>query len=119
MNVHHTSYGTTEMSGAIDAAARTVVRQETRQELTPPSYGEDQRKFIDTCVENVVTDLCKRMEDLHNQLRTIEQQVLASAEKARCALREHAAVCVRINDEIKAMSTVITDIAEQTRVAQT
>ena len=95
-----------------------IDRATGRQELTAPSYGEDQRKFIDTCVENIVSDLCRRMEDLHNQLRTIEQQVLASAEKARGALRDHAAVCVRVNDEIKAMHIVISDIAEQTRAAQ-
>jgi hypothetical protein len=85
------------------------------QELTPPAYGEDHRKFIDTCVEGIVSDLCRKMEGLHEQLRTIEQQVLGSAEKARNALREHAAVCIRVNDEIKAMGTVITDLAEQTR----
>jgi hypothetical protein len=105
---------TSELAEALNEIDRVT----GRQELASPTYGEDQRKFIDTCVENIVGDLCRRMEDLHTQLKTIEQQVLASAEKARGALREHAAVCVRINDEIKAMSIVISDIAEQSRAAQ-
>ena len=111
MNVQHSPHKiAADLQHQIDSIDRV-----TSQELTAPSYGEDQRKFIDTCVENIVSDLCRRMEDLHSQLKTIEQQVLASAEKARAALREHAAVCVRINDEIKAMSIVISDIAEQSR----
>jgi hypothetical protein len=119
MNIHHTSYDATEMSGAIDGAARALAaRQEAKQELTPPSYGEDQRKFIDTCVENIVGDLCRRMEGMHSRLKTIEQQVLASAEKVRHTMREHAAITIRLDDEIKAMDTIISDIAEQTRAAQ-
>lgn len=90
----------------------------TGQELSPPGYGEDHRKFIDACVENIVTDICKRLQDLHAQLKAIEDQVLASAERARGALREHVAVAVRLNDEIRAMSMVITDLAEQTRATK-
>jgi len=116
MNIQHAPRRSTpELTEALNEIDRV-----TGQQLAAPSYGEDQRKVIDTCVESIVSDLCRRMEDLHGQLKTIEQQVLASAERARNALREHAAVCVRVNDEIKAMHIVISDLAEQSRAtAQT
>ena len=113
MNIQHSPHKV-----AADIAQHLEqIDRATGQSLSAPSFGEDQRKFIDTCVENIITDLCKRMEDLHAQLRTIEQQVLSSAERARGALREHAAVCVLVNDEIKTMSIVISDIAERARAA--
>jgi hypothetical protein len=85
------------------------------QELSPPVYGEEYRKAIDSLVEGIVSDLCKQMEELHLTLKGIEQEVLKSAERARSALRDHAGVCVKVRDEIKTMKIVITDLAEQAR----
>jgi adenosyl cobinamide kinase/adenosyl cobinamide phosphate guanylyltransferase len=107
-----------EVLARIDHAARTkakAAKETDGQELEAPAYGNKHRMLIDTCVEGLVTDLCGQMEELHQTLKGIEQQVLQSAERARHVLNEHAAVCVRVNDEIGAMKTVINDLAEQAR----
>jgi hypothetical protein len=91
----------------------TAVRQLMERnggELKPPSYGEPQRNAIDSVVDGIVGDLCKKIGDLRKTLDDIEQQVLEGAAGAKRVLLDHILVCVRVNDEIVHMQDVVKEI---------
>lgn len=100
------------MLDEIDRATAPV-----RQDVQPPSYGGPQRDAINSCVDNIVGDICGKIGELRKTLDEIEKAVLQSAAKSKHTLNEHVAVCVRINDEIVHMGSVIADLAEQSRDA--
>jgi hypothetical protein len=89
-----------------------MIDRATKQELTPPSFGEEHRGAIDSIVTGLVGNLSKRIADLHAMLDQIEQSVLTSAERAKARLEDHVAVCVRVDDEIRAMKVVVDDLAK-------
>jgi hypothetical protein len=88
------------------------VHREPAQELSPPSFGAEHRGAIDSIVTGLVGNLSKRIADLHAVLDQIEQSVLSSAERAKSRLEDHVAVCVRVDDEIRAMKSVVEDLAK-------
>lgn len=81
-------------------------------DIKPPSYGGPQRDAINSVVDNIVSDLCGKINDLRKTLDEIEQGVLEGAAGAKSALQDHVAVCVRVNDEIVHMQAVIADIKQ-------
>jgi len=95
----------------LDRLNRATVSAE-RRDLAPPSFGEEHRGAIDSIVTGLVGNLSKRIEELRNILSQIEQQVLTSAERAMSRLEDHVAICVRVDDEIRAMRVVIDDLAK-------
>lgn len=81
----------------------------------PPSYGDQHRGAISSCVDALASDLCEKIGALRKALDQIEQHVLQSAAKSKGVLNDHVAVSVRINDEILHMQTVIAELAEDAR----
>lgn len=79
-------------------------------EIRPPSYGGPQRDAINSVVDNVVSDICGKINDLRKTLDAIEQQVLEGAAGAKTVLQDHVLVCVKVNDEIVHMQEVIEEI---------
>lgn len=79
-------------------------------EMKPPAYGGPQRDAINSVVDNIVGDLCGKINDLRHTLDDIEQQVLSGAAGAKHALHDHVTLCVKVNDEITHMQAVIEDI---------
>jgi hypothetical protein len=93
-----------------DATAAAASQDLQRQEIRPPAYGGPQRDAINSVVDGIVGDICNRIVDLRKMLDAIEQQVLESAAKSKAALNDHVGICVRINDEIRHMQTVIEEL---------
>lgn len=76
----------------------------------PPTYGGPQRDAINSVVDNIVSDICGKINDLRKTLDEIEQQVLEGAAGAKHALQDHISICVRVNDEFVHMQDVIAEI---------
>jgi hypothetical protein len=76
----------------------------------PPSYGASHRKHIETCVEDLVQDLCAKIDELRQQLKTIEDILLQSAAKSKHSLNEHVTVCIKLNDEIMHTQDIINEL---------
>jgi hypothetical protein len=110
MNVQQPSAALSGLKDRIDRVTHPPRREVA--ELTPPSFGEEHRGAIDSIVTGLVGNLSKRIADLHALLDQIEQSVLSSAERAKSRLEDHVAVCVRVDDEIRAMKTVVEDLAK-------
>ena len=96
----------------IDRVTHPVVREQ------PPTYGENHRQAIHSCIGALSTDICARIQQLREMLDAIDKSLLQSAEKSRNTLDEHVALSSRIDDEIKHMTGVITELAEQARGTQ-
>ena len=79
-------------------------------EIKPPAYGGPQRDAINSVVDNVVSDICGKIDTLRKTLDAIEQQVLEGAAGAKAALQDHIQICIRVKDEITHMQGVIEDI---------
>lgn len=79
-------------------------------EIRPPAYGGPQRDAINSVVDNIVGDICGKIDALRKTLDAIEQQVLEGAAGAKTALQDQVLICVRVNDEITHMQEVIADI---------
>lgn len=92
----------------IDRATEPAVRRE------PPTFGEASRGAIDSVITNLADSLSKRIGELRGILDEIEQHVLESAAQTKATLENHVAVCVRVDDEIRAMQIVVKDLKEDT-----
>jgi hypothetical protein len=79
-------------------------------ELKPPSYGAPRRDAINSLVDDLVSEVCKKIEAVRETLNAIEQQALESAANSKHALQDHVSVCVRLDDEISHMRKVVEDI---------
>lgn len=99
----------------VDRAIADIERGTKIEKHTPPSYGEQHRGAISSCVDALASDLCTKISALRVALDTVEQHILQSAAKSKGVLNDHVAVTVRINDEILHMQTVIAELAEDAR----
>lgn len=79
-------------------------------DMRPPSYGNPQRDAINSVVDNVVGDLCSKINALRKTLDAIEQQVLEGAAGAKRALEDQILICIKVNDEIMHMQEVVEEI---------
>ena len=93
----------------IDRVTHPAVREQ------PPSYGDNHRQAIHSCIGALSTDICSRIQQLRATLDSIETALLQSAEKSRHTLDDHVALSARIDDEIKHMTGVVAELAEQAR----
>ena len=101
-----------------DRAIDEIRRGTEIERHTPPSYGDQHRGAIASCVDALASDLCDKIGALRKALDQIEQHVLQSAANSKAVLNEHVGVSVRINDEILHMQTVIAELAEDARRAE-
>jgi phage shock protein A len=99
------------MAQQIEEVDRAIA-QIDRGTRAPPSFGEEHRAAIDSVVTGLASQLCKRIAALHSVLDRIEQQVLESAQKSKGAMENHVSICVRVDDEIRAMQIVVDDLAK-------
>jgi hypothetical protein len=81
--------------------------------LKPPAYAAPTQGAIDSVVDNLVDDLCRRINGVRETLDKLEQQALQSAASAKIALKDHLQVCVKLNDEIRHMQAVVMEIGDQ------
>ena len=83
------------------------------QPLKPPAYGGPVREAIGSVVDNIVDDLCRKLNTVRATLDKIEQQALQSAADAKGTLSDHVAVCVKLNDEILRMQAMVAELHQQ------
>jgi hypothetical protein len=80
-----------------------------------PQQGEPERDAINSLVDRIVLDNCKRLKELENRLEDIRKQILASAADTKATLNEHVTLSIRFKDEIERLSDVIEEIAARGR----
>jgi hypothetical protein len=83
-----------------------------KNEYAAPSYGGPQRDAINSVIDNIVGDLCGKIETLRKTLDEIEAQVLKGAAGSKGALHDQISMSVRVNDEIVHMQAVVKEIQQ-------
>jgi hypothetical protein len=85
-------------------------RTAIQTDLKPPSFGASRRQGIDTLVEDLSDQICKKINDLRETLDAIQLKVLESANNAKIMLQDHVSICVQVDDELNHMRKIVDDI---------
>ena len=96
-----------QLSDQIDSELRTPI---PINDLKPPGFGETKRAAISACVDSIVDDLCKQIDDLHQTLNEIQQRALRSADVTKHAMLDHVDNCERLNGELARVREVVRDL---------